>query len=272
MGLFALHKPDMGDPVTQPANPAPAPQPTPESQPSVVSPTRTPEAVPTPPASAPTPTAAGSNPATGSDADSYPANTPVAEMTPAQQAAYWKHQSRRHEQRVKDMADYDKVKADADQYQKLLEQTQTDQEKALIRARQEGRAEALAQAGGQLVEQWFRAAIGTRLDEDRVSTILDGLDRARFLRADGGVDADKVTTFAASFLPAAPAAPAAPTVPEAGQQPAVPPVVPQSVVPPRGLDFGQGIPARSRPSGLEAGREIARARFGKQPATTHTTS
>lgn len=219
---------------------------------------------------APTGQPASSNPATGAEPDGFPANTPVAEMTPPQQAAYWKTQARKHEQRVKDMADYDQVKAAYDEYQRLLAASQTEQEKAIAEAHRKGRTEALTQAGGQLVEQWFRAAIGARLDADRVNTILDGLDRSRFLRPDGGVDTDKVQTYATSLLPATPAAPAA-SVPEAGQQPAAP-AVPQSTAPPRGLDFGQGTPARSRPTGIEAGRQIARERFGTKPATTPATS
>jgi hypothetical protein len=48
-------------------------------------------------------TSAGAN-GGGSDTDDdrgYPANTPTAEMTPAQQTAYWKHHARKHETTVK---------------------------------------------------------------------------------------------------------------------------------------------------------------------------
>ncbi len=221
-----------------------------------------------PPVQQPAPT-----PATGDGPDGFPVNTPVAEMTPTQQAAYWKTQARKHEDRVKGMSDYDQVKAAYDEYQRLLAASQTEQEKAIADARRQGRTEALTQAGGQLVEQWFKAAIGERLDKDRVNTILDGLDRTRFLTADGNVDTDKVRTYAESFLPAAPAAaPAATTVPEAGQQAPAAPAAPQSTAPPRGLDFGQGTPTQARPTGIEAGRQLARSRFGTKPATTPATS
>ncbi len=40
----------------------------------------------------------------------YPANTPVAEMNDAQAAAYWKAQSRKHEQRVKALGSADEIK------------------------------------------------------------------------------------------------------------------------------------------------------------------
>lgn len=184
-----------------------------------------------------------------------------------QQAAYWRTQARKHEDRVKAQADYDDLKAAYDRYQQLLTASQTEQEKAVTAARQAGAQEAMAQVGGQLVEQWFRATVAGRLDEDRVNTILTGLDRRQFIGQNGAVDTDRVRTFVDMLIPAQPAAPAA-SVPEAGQQPAAPAVNPNlAPAPPRQPDFGQGTPARSSPSGLEAGREIARARFGKQPAT-----
>jgi hypothetical protein len=191
-------------------------------------------------------------------------------MTSVQQAAYWKHQARKHEDRVKAMANYDELKSAYDKYQELLTASQTEQEKAVAAARQAGAQEAMAQVGGQLVEQWFRSTVAGRLDDDRVNTILDGLDRRQFLGQNGSVDADKVRTFVEMLIPAQPAASAATSVPEAGQQPAAPAVNPAlAPAPPRLPDFGQGAPARSRPSGLEAGREIARARFGQKPATTN---
>lgn len=264
--------PDMGESVTQPT-PQPAPTPTAGAGTTAPAP-----AQPAPPTTAPAPPAepTGQGPATGTDPDGYPAGTPVAEMTIAQQAAYWKHQARKHEQRVKDMGDYDDLRKTADAYKQLVDASQTEHERAVAEARQQGAAEALRKAGGDLVEQWMRAAIGTRLPEDRVNTLLDGLDRTRFIDQNGRVDTAKVQTYADTLIPATTtAAPAATSVPEAGAQPAAPtaqPTQPQSTAPPRGLDFGQGQPARARPSGLEAGRELARQRFGKPPATSPTTA
>lgn len=255
--------PDMGDSVTQPTNQPPAPTgpaPAPATPPGQPAPPAQPGQPPVPP----TPIAPA--PATGTDTDAFPANTPVADMSPAEQAAYWKTQARKHEDRVKAMADYDALRKTADDYQRLVQASQTEQERAVAEARQSGAAEALAKVGGELVEQWMRAAIGTRLTEDRVNTILDGLDRSRFLDQNGRVDTAKVASYADNLIPASAAAPAATTVPEAGQ-PAAVPAQPQTA-PPRGMDFGQGQPTRARPVGIEAGREIARLRFGAKPATT----
>lgn len=254
--------PDMGDPVTQPTN---------QPAPTGPAPASTTPAPPGPPAQPPPPGQPPAQPATapdtGTDTDAFPANTPVADMTAVQQAAYWKTQARKHEDRVKGMADYDALRKTADDYQRLVQASQTEQERAVAEARQSGASEALAKVGGELVEQWMRAAIGTRLDEDRVNTVLDGLDRSRFLDQHGRVNTAKVQAYADNLIPAsAAAAPAASTVPEAGS-PAAVPAQPQTA-PPRGMDFGQGQPSRARPTGIEAGREIARLRFGTQPTTT----
>ncbi len=287
-------QPAMGEPVTQPAPTPPAPptspnQPAPvptappaPGQPQPPAPPTTPAPPPgqangqpsaTPQFVAPTPATApaggqhpGPGPATSGDADDadgFPANTPIAEMTAKQQASYWKSQARKHEERVKGMSDYDRYKTAYDEYQRLIAASQTEQEKAVAEARRQGHAEALNQAGGQLVEQWVRAAAAGRLADESVNALLAGLDRSRFLAANGGVDTDKVYQFVGSIAPAAPAQPVAgPGAPANTAQPAAP------VAPPRGPDFGQGTPSSARPSGLEAGREIARQRFGSQTTNT----
>lgn len=256
--------PTPGGPAPQP--PAPTPQPSapiPGSLPTV------PQFVAPPPAPQ-----APAQPATG-DADSFPANTPVAQMTPDQQVAYWKHQSRKHEERVKSMADYDQMKSAYDEYQRLLTASQTEQEKAVAEARRQGHAEAMAAAGGQLVEQWVRAAAAGRLAEPSVDALLAGLDRTRFLRTDGGVDTDKVYQFVGSIVPAPVAVPAVtadPNQPGAVvvQPGIVPPPPPPVVTPAGGPDFGQGHPATARPSGIAAGREMARQRFGLNQSNSTT--
>lgn len=75
---------------------------------------------------APTPQDGG-----GSDEAGYPANTPVREMTDAQQAAYWKAKSRGWESKAKGREDYDAVVAERDA---LKQSALTDQEKAVQQA------------------------------------------------------------------------------------------------------------------------------------------
>lgn len=253
-----------------PNPPAPQPAPAPVSVPQLVAP------VPGQPAQQTPPNGGGTgqqqpNPATGAGQqypDGFPPNTPLTEMSVDQREAYWKHQARKHEQRVKDMGDYDQLKATADEYQRLVTASQTETERAIAEARRQGHAEALAAAGGQLVEQWFRAAAAGRIAEDSVNAILGGLDRQRFLNAQGGVDTDRVYAFVNSVAPAPTSVPAVPATGTPGQiQPAGQPVpqpaaVPQFVAPARGPDFGQGQPGAARSSGLARGRELARQRFG----------
>jgi hypothetical protein len=189
-------------------------------------------------------------------------------MTAAQQAAYWKHQARKHEDRVKAMADYDQLRATAEEHRKLVEAAATEQDKAIAKARQEGHAEAMAKASTRLVEAYAIGAIGGRLDEERQSALLEGLNHQAFLTQTGDVDAGKVTTFVNAFLP--PPQSAA-TVPPADQQqpPATPPAAAPPAAPqaPRLPDFGQGTPHNAPPSELEAGRAAARARLAaRQPA------
>ena len=88
----------------------------------------------------------------GSD-KGYPDDTPVTEMTSEQQAAYWKHMARKHENTAKARKDYDDVIAERD---KLKQATMTDNEKALEEARNRGRVEALTES--------VKAQISTHID------------------------------------------------------------------------------------------------------------
>lgn len=241
------------DPVTAPAVPAPAP-PAPAPAPAPVLPPAPPTVPPViPPASAP-----NSPPDTG---DGFPANTPVADMTPRQQASYWRAAARKHEDRVKSMSDYEQLKADQQKYQELVTASQTDHERAIAEAVRQGRTEALAEAGDRLAEAYVRVAASGRVGEDVVNTLLDNLNLSK-LHSAGQVDAAKVNALIASIAPAAAPAQAPVADPATPGQPAAPAV--PAPAPPRGPgDFGQGQPSQSPPSGLAAGREIARQRFAQ---------
>lgn len=133
----------------------------------------------------------------------YPDKTPVAEMPTDQQAAYWKHQARKHEDRVKSMADYETVKAERDQ---LKQATQTDAEKAIEAAKAEAaeaaRAEARKETLPALVKAEFKAAAAGKIPADRLATILDPLDLTKFLDAAGAeVDTDKVQQYVDGLAP-----------------------------------------------------------------------
>lgn len=134
----------------------------------------------------------------------FPTETPVAQMTAEQQAAYWKHYARVHEQTAKDRGDYDKIRAERD---RLRSQSMTEQERAVEAARDEarkaGEAEAALKFGAQLVAAKFEALLAPRgLDAERVATLTQHLATGQFLKDDGGVNVEALTAFADAVAPA----------------------------------------------------------------------
>lgn len=272
-----------GEPApAQPATPAPAATPpatppaAPAQQPAAQPPAQQQPATGTPPAEGSRPNAIG---AEGQDLG-YPVNTPVAEMTSKQEAAYWRHKARTHEDRNKAMSDYDDLKRVKESYDSLVQASQTEHEKAVSEAETRGKTAGLLVAGEQVVEALFRAHALNRIAEDSVNALLENLDRKRFVNTQTGVvDTDRVRQLVDSIVPAPVAA-----VPAAGGAPGqVPPAAgvpapgvpapgvptPTHVTPAGGPDMGQGRPTTAGPTGLAAGAAIARARFAKQqPAQT----
>lgn len=167
----------------------------------------------------------------------FPDKTPVKDMSDAQQAAYWRHQSRKHEDRVKSMGDYDALKAERDD---LKAKHQTADEKALEAAKKEaleaGAASERAKIAPRLVAAEFKSANAGRIPADRLSAILDGLDPAKFLTSAGEVDADKVQQYVDGIAPAG------------GKWP----------------DMGQGRRQQQKAAGVEAGRALFDARHAKK--------
>jgi hypothetical protein len=244
------------------------------------------------------------------------------------------HRSRKHEDRVNSMRDYDELKQVKGQYDQLVQQSQTEHERAVAEARRQGEQVAMGRANTMLVEAYVRAAAAARgVDEEAVSDFLETNRLEAYINATGQVDTAKVYrqvnrmagTGAPQAVPAGvPAAPAPPAPPMYGQvpQPPAQPGWPQQQVPgqpapqyanggqlppgypvqnntgqpipvaaapqwpghipsaPQGApgqpaptsgpDFGQGQFNQAPPSGLEAGRAAARARFGEPAKTTNS--
>jgi hypothetical protein len=126
-------------------------------------------------------------------------------MSAAQQAAYWKAQSRKHEERAKERGDYDDVKTKADQYDALLKSTQTDQERTVETAKKEAeeqaRADERAKNLPRLVDSEIRIAAAGRIDAERLKAAIEPLDRSKFLTDKGEVDEEKVASFVATLAP-----------------------------------------------------------------------
>ena len=171
----------------------------------------------------------------------YPKDTKVEDMTVDQQAAYWKHQARKHESTAKSRGDYSTIKK---QLEELQRSAMSDQERAVAAARDEGRAEGRQAAAPRLVAAEFRAAAAGREVNGKpinVADLLEGIDPTRYLTAEGDVDADKVARYLDAIAPKATGS--------TGR--AFP-------------DLGQGRREESPRSGKEAGLAEAARRFGKR--------
>lgn len=107
----------------------------------------------------------------------------------------WKAQARKHEERAKANA-----KAAAD-LSTLQQQSMTDQEKAVAKAREEGRLEAVKDASARLVAAEVKAAAKGRLPDDKVKTLLAGLNLAAFVKDDGEIDEAGIAKWVESVTP-----------------------------------------------------------------------
>ena len=118
----------------------------------------------------------------------YPDDTPVAEMTAEQQAAYWKHMARKHENTAKARRDYDDVVAERDE---LKRATMTDGEKALAEARNRGRAEALTEA----VRVQIDTHIDSRVTDTETADILKAAVNPSTFVDGGTIKTDALTAY-----------------------------------------------------------------------------
>lgn len=150
----------------------------------------------------------------GGDPDNgrgFPDNTPVDQMTVEQQAAYHRHQARRHEDRNKELLRItggrygDDLRADLDELARLREQGLTNAERAVAEARREAetatRTAVAAEFATKLVRAEFRAALA-HVDGDRRDQIIEGLNLSAYVTDGGEVDTDKVNAYATTIAPA----------------------------------------------------------------------
>lgn len=118
----------------------------------------------------------------------FPDNTPVAEMTDKQAAAYWKWQSRKHEKTVKDRGDYDDLKKKAAEADKLRKERETENEKTVREAREAAATEGAELAAGQRLVGLLVARGKT---EDEADEIVEDLNLTRYVK-DGRPDKDAI--------------------------------------------------------------------------------
>ena len=133
-------------------------------------------------------------------------------------------------------SDYEQLQQRAQQWDKFVAESKSDQEKALDAARTE--------FGGQLVAAHLKAAAAGRLGEGAQTALLAGVDKGLFLTKDGTVDEAKVSQFIDSIAPA--------------PAPQNPGMVPGG--------FGQGDRSGQPRAGIESGAEAYRQRHAKETA------
>lgn len=149
----------------------------------------------------------GSNQGGDTAADGFPANTPVDQMTADQQAAYYRHQARKHEDRNKELLRLtggkygDDLKAVFDELENLRDEKRTDGEKAVEEARRTAREEVTREYGPKSVRTAFELLLGDMPEQDRNAEI-ELLDLSKFLTDSGDVDTAKVRSHAEKIAPA----------------------------------------------------------------------
>lgn len=125
----------------------------------------------------------------------YPAETPVAEMTIEQQAAYWKFHSRKHENQVKEL------KAAKEGNKPAAGEGGNQEAPDPDAIREEARKEARREVALKLVETEFKAAVAGRMSDDDFKEVIEDLNLANYVKEDGEVDTDRISKKAAILAP-----------------------------------------------------------------------
>jgi hypothetical protein len=120
---------------------------------------------------------------TQQDAPAFPTNTPVKDMQPAEQAAYYKQQARKHEDRVKAYGDFtpEKLAELTRERDELRQANQSESERAIEEAKEAGRAEVRQLLAAERVRTALTSALAGRVPD--ADALLD-LDRSVFVKGD----------------------------------------------------------------------------------------
>lgn len=141
------------------------------------------------------------------DAKGFPENTPLEQMKPEQREAYWKHQSRRHEDRVKAFGGLTPEKLaelqdKAKKHDALELELGTTADKAAAKAADDAKAAARAESQPVLIKARLDAAAARAgVSEEALASAVEFVDTTKFVTANGEVDADKVKSFIATIAP-----------------------------------------------------------------------
>lgn len=140
----------------------------------------------------------------GGDDLGYPKDTPVAEMTVDQKAAYFQHKASKEEARRKGLSKAvggktaDQIQADMAELEQLRKGRRTDSENAVAEAEERVRKQERLRAGERIVKATVESALSHLEKKSRVNFI-DGLNLARYVDEDGEVDTDKLRAYLAQL-------------------------------------------------------------------------
>jgi hypothetical protein len=148
------------------------------------------------------------------DAPAFPANTPVKDMQPAEQAAYYKQQARKHEDRVKAYGDFtpEKLAELTRERDELRKSNQSESERAIEEAKEAGRAEVRQLLAAERVRTALTSALSGRVPD--ADALLD-LDRSVFVKGDKA-DTDAIKAWVEKHSTESKAAKGAGVVPSQG--------------------------------------------------------
>lgn len=157
----------------------------------------------------------GSGAGAGGDGDlGFPPNTPVAEMTPEQKAAYGRHKDAERRaatqawKQVTGERTPEQLKADLEELQTLRDSKKTESDRAIEEAEKRGRESATTQSLNTAAKAILRANLSAQGytdesddgDEGELTELTDSIDVKRFI-VNGDIDVDKLSTFAKKFSP-----------------------------------------------------------------------
>lgn len=89
----------------------------------------------------------------------------------------------------------------AEELEKLRRAAMSEQERAIVEARAEGRLAAMSEFGARVVDAEIRAAAAGRFTDGQMRVLLQGLNRSAFLAEDGSVDEKSVHEFVDGIAP-----------------------------------------------------------------------
>lgn len=177
----------------------------------------------------------------------FPKDTRVADMTDGQQAAYWRHQSQKHEGRYRHLTgdrSFDDVRKDLEDLAEIKKSQQTPAEQQLTERYEQGKKDAANEANTKAATAILRANLTSQgFEGDELTDLLDFIDVSKFV-IDGEVDTDKVAAAAKRFTKAG-------TANEDEKRPGG-----------RRRDFGGGNRNNGRPASGAAGRSALERRHG----------